>query len=471
MPQSLAVQLKTDAVVLAMTKGSGEEAALAELALRQPSEGQSPLDLAVAMTRERRMENIGLALLLNWQDYSLRDAWLPFTNLAQIKTTIKFELEEDLDLAADEALMPFQVMEQRAESSHILVWAARKEAVADILGHCEKSGISPEYMPPDAVGHIGLVEALAPDLRDQPVAVLSGDEHGADLTLQVGRQLWARCRLASLASPQASWEIRRTFLSIPSFPQPHTVVSFGPEDVDALARAVAEDLGCPHRAVPPPKAAGLADLSYWPLAAGVALLMARGGERPLTFRVEEFEPKESGEAASLLSLVATALLGVLLLVGGFFFHLKVAPQVERAAYIESQVAAFWQAERFPPAQMPEVANLENALTGLTADTQRRLDAARGRPNALKRFRSLATAMAGLPDSVTLDLGRLDISSDNIAISGTANSYEAASALTQHINDKAKEFQAETESIVPQPEGKAKFNLRISYKDQKKENRP
>ena len=95
----------------------------------------------------------------------------------------------------------------------------------------------------------------------------------------------------------------------------------------------------------------------WPLAAGVALFMARQNERPLSFRREEFEPKETAEVVSLLSAVAVALLGVVLLVGGFMLQLGAQKARAISQAMEDNVKAFWDRE-FPvkqrnrPAQPP-----------------------------------------------------------------------------------------------------------------------
>lgn len=474
MHETVVVQVLAGGVVLAKARRAGETAALSELVHQPVGPGESAQQVALGLVRKTDARNIGLALLVNWDLYSLRDVWLPFSAPAQIRETIKFELEDDLDIAADDLLMPFEVLEQRPEASHVLAWAAKKEAIADLLKTWEGAGLSPEYMPPDAVGHIGLVEHLAADLIDQPLVVVCGAERWVDLTLVAERRIWARRRLldcawATEAAGGPLQETRRTFLSVPSFPTPQAVVSFGGEAADTLARVIAKDLGCPHRSIAPPAVPGEAKLLYWPLAAGVALMMAGQGARPLSFRIEDFEPKESGQTASLLALVATALLAVVLLVGGFICHLNTATALQEIGGAEADLAAYWQAQSLPQSQLPSFATLEGTLNKQIADTEQQLAEAKKRPDAIKRFRSLALAMASLPEGITLDLAKVDILADAIVLAGTANSYEATTDLSNHIN-KTKEFNAAYDAITPQASGTAKFVLRVKYSDVKQEGR-
>lgn len=469
MPETVAVHILDKHVMLARAETGSEGARVTKLVCREVQDGEAPRDVAAQMIRQHGIENLGLALAMNWESYSIRDAWMPFTGDSQIRSTIKYELEDDLDLAADAMLMPYQVLEQRPDASHLLAWALPKATLAEILRPWESAGISPEYVPPDVMGHVGLVDALAGDLADRPLVAVSGDDRSVHVTLLEAGHIWAHRRLlnfawATDAAGRPLQEIRRTFLGTPGFPEPEAVVSFGGEAADTLAGVVASDLGVPHRAVPAPEAPpGERALRYWPLVAGVALFMAGHSQRPLSFRMEEFEPKETVQVVSLLGVVATGLLGFVLLLGGFMLHLAGRNARDDLADTRAAYDAFWAASGLPEGTRPGLATLSSTLNRHIDTMRKQIEEARRRPNAIKRFASLADRMGCLPPDITLDMTLVDVKPDSILLTGTTNTYNAATALNSHINT-SKELSATISNITPQPDDQAKFNMKITYKD-------
>ena len=94
-----------------------------------------------------------------------------------------------------------------------------------------------------------------------------------------------------------------------------------------------------------------------------------------------------------------------------------------------------------------------------------LEAAAKRPNAIRRYASLVNRMTGLPKNIIIEPSRITISPDAIAFFGKANSFEAATAFSKHI-DGADDLSSEIGSITPQDDG-ARFNIKITYKDREK----
>jgi len=470
-PECVAVQMMDGRVLLAQAEGGGDGAQLTSLVSREVQDGEAVQAVAAEMVREYGIENIGLALAMNWEHYSLRDAWLPFTAESQIRSTIKYELEDDLDVAADDVLMPFQTLEQRPDATHLVAWTLPKTTLSGILRPWEAMGISPEYVPPDVLGHVGLVDALAGDLADQAVVAISGEDRTVHVTLLAGGRIWAHRRLlefawATDAAGRPLQEIRRTFLGTPGFPEPAAVVSFGAEAADTLAGVVANDLGVPHRAVAPPEAPGESGALCWPLVAGVAMFMARHSQRPLSFRMEEFEPKETVQVVSLLGVVATALLGFVLLLGGFMLQLGARSARDAIAETQAEYNTFWKSTGLKTNQ-PGVATLGSTLKRQIDTMRKQIKDARSQPNAIKRFASLADRMGKLPPSVTLELTRLDIRPDTILLAGSTNTYDAATELNSHINT-SKDLSATISNITTQDDEHAKFSMKITYKDTAKD---
>lgn len=461
-----------DRVVLARATGGAGGAELIEIASREIAAGEDARAAAIGLARERGIANIGLVVLVNWDQYSLRDVWLPFTGEAQLRSTIKFELEDDFEVDGEQLLMPFQVLEARPDSSHVLAWVATKAAIGDALRAWESSGLSPEYMPPDIVGHLGLVAHLAPELADQPLVVVSGDERSVHLSLLKGDTVWARRRLlgfawATDAAGRPLQELRRTILNVPSFPAPTAVVSFGGEPADVLAGVIARDLGCQLRVIAPPQLGDDQRHMHWPLAAGAALLAVRSSQRPLSFRREEFEPKETAQVVSLLGLVATALLGVIFLVGGLWCLIETRGYQRTTETVESYADTYWKQAAPGDKQRPELVSLGATLTARINDLEKKLKTVRERPDAVRHFSQLAERMKTAPDSIkAIEPTRITVGPDTISIAGIATPYEAASQFQKHL-DASSDMAAQIGTVNPVEGGKARFTMTVTYRDKEK----
>jgi hypothetical protein len=476
-PETVAVQVLNDRVLLARATDGAGGAELAELVTRELAEGDDALQVAAQMIRDRHIENIGLSITVDWDQYSMRNIWLPFTSDAQIQSTIKHELEDDFSADADELLMPFQLLETRPDSGHVLAWVAHKETIGSRLSDWDSLGISPEYMPPDVMGHVGLVASLAPELASQPVVAISGDERSVHLTLLVGDTIWARRRLldyawATDAAGRPLQEIRRTFLSVPSFPEPAAVVTFGGEPADTLGSVVARDLGCEHRVVAPPALPDGERILQWPLVAGIALLTARGSDRPLSFRREEFEPKETAQVVSLLSVVATALLGVIFLVGGVWCHLLAQNETRESRQVAQNVRTYWTSvfKDTKKNPVPAVSQLTSDLGRRITKMRKDLKGFQSRSDAIKRFTQLVNRLGNTPESVQLQFSRISVRTDNTTFLGTANSYDAVTALNKHIA-ASPDLAAELAEITPLEGGRARFRIEITYRNATKVAKP
>jgi hypothetical protein len=467
-PESVAVQITGKYVVLAKATGHGAEASLVALVRREIKADEDALAVAAELIRQHGIVNLGLAVLVNWNDYSVREVWIPFTTESQIRDTIKFELEEDLGEEAADLLMPFQIVEQRPDSSHVLAWAATKKVIGELLAKYEGAGISPEYMPPDAMGHVGLVRALGGESGTKPVLVVSGDEENVALGLVTdGRTIWGCRRLRSLAwateaAGQPLQEIRRLFLSAPGFPEPAAVISFGGEAADTLARVAADELGCPQQTVAPPAGAGTDGpaLLHWPLAAGVALYMATNSDRPLTMRLEEFEPRETAQAVSLLGTVAVFLLGFCFLVGGAWCWLASAREKTSLHETQLQPVIFWKENKLS-GKAPPLENFQAELTRRVHVLTDELKAAQSSLDAEEKLSELATVLAGVPSDVQpVEFSLLSVGQKGITLRGKTSNSDAADKLRLQFKN-SREFTVEG-NVTPRPKD-TEFSFTLGYK--------
>ncbi len=477
MPESVAVQITGKYVVLAKATGHGAEASLVALERREIKADEDALAVATALIRKQGILNLGLAALVNWDDYSIRETWIPFTAESQIRDTIKFELEENLGDEAAALLIPFQILEQRADSSHVLAWASTKKRIGELLAKYEASGLSPEYMPPDALGHVGLVRALGGEFGAKPVLAVSGDEDSVALSLVTdGRLIWGCRRIRSLTwatevAGQPLQEVRRLFLSAPGFPTPAAVLSFGGEAADTLARAVADELGCPQQTVAPPQLAGSAAESsaprHWPLAAGVALYMATNSDRPLSMRQEEFVPRETAQAVSLLSAVAIFLLGFCLAVGGAMFLLASEREKNTLREMQNQPVMFWKDNKtvLGGSKIPALENLHDDLSRRVARLTAQLKEAKNHIDAEEKLDELVAVLAGAPSDVKpVEFNQISINQKNITLRGTTSNVEAGNKLRLQIKN-SKEFSSLLGDVTPHPKD-AEFSFTIGYKSEK-----
>jgi hypothetical protein len=368
--------------------------------------------------------------------------------------------------------MPFQILETRPDSSHILAWVATKSGIGQEIEAWERAGLSPEYMPPDIVGHSGLVSTLVPELADKPLVVVSGDERSVHLSLLKGDIIWARRRLmgfawATDAAGRPLQELRRTILNTPSFPTPVAVVSFGGEPADVLAGVVARDLGCEHRVVSPPQLNDGQRHLHWPLAAGAALLAARSSSRPLTFRQEEFEPRETVQVVSLLGVVATALLGVIFLVGGLWLMIKGQDADRVTDTVDTYVHQFWKSQLPKDPAVPQRLEFRQKLAGKIDGLQKKLEEARTRPDAVRRLDALMERLTNYPSGITsLEIKRIKVSPELTTLSGQVSPFRGV-ALLQNCISETRELVAEAQNAVDQGNGVTSFDMKILYADQQK----
>ncbi|MBN2584549.1 MAG: hypothetical protein JXL80_15915 [Planctomycetes bacterium] len=471
MPEIVVVQVLPDCVQLARAHSSGDSARLTEL-ISQPLQGTNGLEEAMTLVRQRGVENIGLALLVNWQDYGVRDLWMPFTNVSQIRSTLKFELEDDLDASAADLLVPHQIIEQRPDSSHILAWPISKRRMHEILDPWEQRGISPEYMPPDIIGHLGLLGTQAEDLIDKPVATVTGDNKVVDIALIHKGIVWGRRRMLSFAwateaAGRPLQEFRRTFLSAPGFPAPEAIVSFGGESADTLAAVASKDIGCPHRRISPPQVEGSDRLLYWPHVAGVALLMARSSHRPLTFRVEEFEPRETAQAISLLSVWAAALLGVCFLVGGVFCMIQASDYNRQLTEINQAADAFWTSSRVQGSRPLDLADFSGQLKSQIDKLKVQVEQAQSNVDVTELLAQLAQQATKVPEDIEVEFQRVTVNASTINLKGKTNSFDAATQLRALLDDSPM-FDCETRKVQadPRDNNRAEFDFLLTVADKK-----
>lgn len=470
MPESVAVQITEKYVVLAKAAGHGSEASLVALEHREIKADEDALAVATEMIRKQGILNLGLAVLVNWNDYSIRETWVPFTAESQIRDTIKFELEENLGEDAAALLMPFQIVEQRADSSHVLAWASTKKRIGELLSKYEAVGISPEYMPPDALGHVGLVRTLGGELSTKPLLVVSGDEESVALGLVTnGRVIWGCRRIRSLtwateAAGQPMQEVRRLLLSAPGFPTPAAVVSFGGEAADTLARAVADELGCPQQTVAPPQVPGAgAEMRHWPLAAGVALYMATNSDRPLSMRQEEFEPRETAQAVSLLGSVAIFLLGFCFAVGGAMCLLASEREKNVLHELQDQPTKFWKDNKTVlSGRIPPLETLHDDLSRRVARLNAQLKEAKSRIDAEDKLADLVAVVEGVPADVKpVVFDSINVTQKGISIKGKAINVDAGNKLRLQFKN-SKEFSISGD--VNPHLNNAEFSFTLGYKE-------
>lgn len=472
MPETVAIHLTSDRVVLARATVASSGVELAEIISQEVPAGTDPHEAAIALAKQKGLKNLGLVVLVNWDQYSLRDAWLPFTDEAKLRSTVKFELEDDFGADSHELLMPFQVLESRPDSSHILAWVGTKGSIGQEIKTWEQAGLSPEYMPPDIVGHAGLVSALVPDLADKPLVVVSSDERSVHLSLLQGDVIWARRRLmgfawATDAAGRPLQELRRTILNTPSFPTPAAVVSFGGEPADVLAGVVARDLGCEHRVIAPPQLNDGQRHLHWPLAAGAALLAAKSSSRPLTFRLEEFEPRETVQTVSLLGVVATALLGVIFLVGGLWLVIQARDADRITETVDAYINQFWTSQLPKDASVPDRLEFREKLAAKVDSLEKKLAAAREWPDPVRRLDALLGRLNNYPQTITsLEVKSISVKPDGIMLKGQVSPHQGVAQLKECIN-ASRELLAEVQEVSNPGEGVATFTMKIAYADLEK----
>ncbi|NIA21688.1 MAG: hypothetical protein GWP05_06925, partial [Anaerolineaceae bacterium] len=206
---------------------------------------------------------------------------------------------------------------------------------------------------------------------------------------------------------------------------------------------------------------------HWPQVAGVALQMARSSSRPLTFRIEEFEPRETAQAISLLTVWAMALLAVCLAVGGVWLLLKTSDYGNRLADIQQRAATFWKNSKVG-GTIPPLEDFQAALNKKIKALDLQLKKERQNVDVADRMGELARHIASVPADITMEFSRIEVNAESITLRGKTGSTDEAARLRKHL-DAAGGFKCETVKIQPDPrdKNKAEFDFRITFVKKKK----
>lgn len=463
MPVTLAIQIEKESIQLARAQSSESGATLVELVHHAVPEESDALTEAASLLQSYKGSSNRTAAVFGWRHYSVRQRCLQLSSEGDIRAVIKHELADDLADDPESVVVPFQIIEERPEGTQVLAWAAAKQDVAQLLALLDSASLTADSVVPDAIGHVGLIQLLAPEVAAEPVIAISGDSGGMNITLMRNGLIWAHRRMlsANLAAENVDrprQEIRRLMLSMPGFPEPAAVVSFGPPSADAPAAALAAELQCRHLKIDPPPQAGREQ--NWPLVAGVALALATQNEPALSFRQEEFEPKESARMVGLLAALALGLLGVCMIIGGFILML----QAQKHKTIERQytqlAATAWK--EHVDANVPVLSMLPVRLNQKIKEIKKTVETARGNTDEQPVYRYLVQALVAVPADVKYRIERISFK-DNGAALMVMTTSENANRLSDLLN-RSRHFTSVLQGDAGS-EGEARYTLNLTYKPQ------
>ncbi len=462
MPECIAIQINQRVVQIAHARPEGEAVALAALHHHEVPEGADAMAEASALLQQFKAGDHRVAVVVDWNDYSIREQWLQLTSEEDIRSVLKYELADDLAADPQTLVMPFQIVEERPEGAHVIAWSTTKQTVADLIQMLSSAGLAADTIPPDAMGHVGLVAQLAPQMVTEPIIAVSGDEYGVNLSLLQNGLIWGHRRLSRLAwatdaAGQPLQEIRRMLLAAPGFPSPVAVVSFGPEAGNALAGVLAGELDCEHLHIAPPPQAGVGQA--WPLVAGVAMAMVSADDLPLSFRLEEFAPKESARMVSMLGAMALGLLGVCLAVGGLMLVLQAQYHKTVAEGYEERAREIWQSrvDARPPALL-SIFPVE--LSKKMSEIEAAVKSAQSGQDVQPVYRHLMQALIAVPDSVKYKIENITINEAGARLTVTTTNDHVIQ-LDRNLNQSPR-FSSMLEADRGTT-GETRYTLTLTYK--------
>lgn len=423
----------------------------------------------------------GLVLAVASQRLMLHGVALPFAERKKNLKVVKFEVEALLPYPVDQVVVDFYTPPERAEGERAMVFALRKEEVAQTLSRLEEIGLDPESLVPEPMALFWAVQqgrkegpegscALL-DLGEEKTTIIAWQQGrltlarsipiaGAALSKALGRAFkaplpeeknWAepsimpeeelRAALAPLAR-----EIERTLAAYePGNPAVEKIFLTGG---GAAIPGVAQALGALLR-----RPVGLLDLGETspsllkevPRALHPLLTVALGAafwamtpER-MNFRQEEFaSSKKARQAKTRVTLLASYGAALVLLgITGFAADLYL--QEKRYRDLKAEIRReFTQAQPGVKKVVNEIQQMKN----IVQDEKARVDALGGSsaPSSLDVLRDLS---AHIEPAWKMRITDLVIDPEAVEVSGETDSFETVNRLKAKLDRSYPDVQVKT----------------------------
>ena len=416
---------------------------------------------------------------------STRIIELPFSDLKKIDQILPIEIENYVPFDIDDMVMSYQIIESSDKMSKILVSLVKKADMKTFLEHLHIAGLDPVVIEIGA-NSIANAANLAAPIEENVRSILHINADQSDLTIMKGKSLVAvRSIFAgySIIERKGSGNNLSSFIKLLKQTLQSFRVEFNlPLDTLFISGHIAEDLDFQVELA---QALNIEVSLFTPFAypfektvlnddktnaifaksLGLALSMtAAVPKKHLNLRVDHFAYKRAGglfkqEIRKIAAMGGVILLLLIYNVG--YAHIKSSSEAEE---VRRQILEVFS-ETFPGEnitnpvmqfrQNMEMVFKKHKIVGYLGD---------GDLPAIEILKIISQAV---PNTIIVDITKIDISQDRVSIEGKTANFEMVDKLEAAIKTHKifKEIKKDSATKTAKGAIKFKFNIRISDKSE------
>ena len=395
-------------------------------------EDAGPLAMLLGEEARRRWAKLPpVALALGARCYQSQYHQTEFTDERQIRSTLKYDVEEEFSLDAEAGAVCYQRLSASAGPARLLVHAARRERLVEILDALENAGVDPLAALPDLAAWEIYLRRLAGITPGQTTVVV-GRTSGALYLIFLDAQLNTIQARSVLVSPAEAdtvlqLELRRSLPLLGPENRPQRLYYHAHQISAALVSALARAEGLSPQPLPQDEievafAAGAA--RAWLEEAPVADF--RDDDLP-SRTLQQVHQKHRWGLSAALSLLLVCLISLLLI------YQRQYHKIEKAGYDE-MIGLY---KKVSNGRSPKNVNtIKGELSSVKKELLLKLGAnSQSEPgSAANTWLFLLQGIEGLPEKFDLQIDGMNCSPERVLFSGSVPNLETyvqlEKALTQ-----------------------------------------
>lgn len=381
-----------------------------------------------------------------------------FTDLRQIRQTIKFDVEEDSTFDAESLAVCFQTAAPAAEGTNLIVYSLQRTRCQEILDQFEQAGLDPLVAEPDIAAWVHYLTRLAQLPADEPVLAVAAPPGGLYLVLLAADRAVLLARSLLCPSPEhvsqtLATEIRRSLALWPENQQPQRIHYHPGGLVRGQVETLLAEVKLPWQPLPEPD-----------LDVACALGVAVGWLNRTTaadFRADGM-PVRTVLAARRRALYGLAAAAVLLLAALLFAVKTYANrcQSQYALANERLGQAYLDAAGKPPAPSVNMARMIGNLHRQWHNAAVRQGVQAQTNSASHTFTLLFNTLASLGEEFDLRLDLVRLSPKDALLQGSIPNLETQFVLDAAIR-RTPELRRESWAFDPPAGDRRPFSMNLS----------
>lgn len=433
------------------------------------SETSGALSLGAAVGRAIRAKNVPTEEVIVslrsdfFAQYPLRSA---FSDPRQIDHTIKYDAEEAAAADASALAITYEILRTRPDGADVMVYAADRQALTDLLLDLQGEGVDPVMMEPEAVSLARALEEVSPAFEKPEILFVwvYGEQCLLLKNANKGRGVYFRRVLLSGKEDLTEPLVRQVQLTLAGWScgEPVESVVLTGEVHRVRTQILSERLSVPVTLENLRWPTGPSAEPSMTAAAWGAALSSLHRSRRADFRRDFFpyqgRRKMLQKSLRMLSISLTVIFAAI----GLFFQMKALRIQTYAARLNEKTVAEYKGCMFgqtPPPNQPILTRLRNVLRQVR---QRQEGFGAGDEGSVPaRLTFLLEALHKTSPSVDLQIQQISITERTIRLSGDTDGRRSTLQLLEEFKKHPK-LDVESNQISPAPP-RDKFEIVLQTK--------